>query len=128
MVGAYALAFHGFPRATGDIDLWIRRSEDNAQRVWQALTRFGAPLLDLKIEDLQTPQLALQIGLAPRRVDILTSIDGVEFEDAWPDRGQVDIEGLIVSVIGREHLLRNKRAAGRPQDQADILLLESKEH
>src|SRR4051794_38964480 len=88
VVGAYALAFHGFPRATGDIDLWIRRSDENARRVWRALIRFGAPLFDLTIDNLKTPDLALQIGLAPRRIDILTSIDGVEFDEAWPHRRQ----------------------------------------
>lgn len=127
VVGAYALAFHGFPRATGDIDLWIRRSDENAQRVWLALMRFGAPLFDLKIDDLKTPDLALQIGLAPRRIDILTSIDGVEFDEAWPNRQQVEIEGLAIYVIGRTHLLQNKRAAGRLKDQADITWLESDE-
>ncbi|MBA3804724.1 MAG: hypothetical protein H0X14_03300 [Acidobacteria bacterium] len=127
VVGAYALAFHGFPRATGDIDLWIRRSDENAQRVWRALTRFGAPLFDLTIADLKTPDLALQIGLAPRRIDILTSIDGVSFDEAWPDRQQVEIEGFSIPVVGRAHLLQNKRAAGRPKDQGDIALLESDE-
>jgi hypothetical protein len=127
VVGAYALAFHGFPRATGDIDLWIRRSDENAQRVWRALIRFGAPLFDMKIDDLKTPDLALQIGLAPRRIDILTSIDGVEFDEAWPNRQQVEIEGLTIYVIGRTHLLQNKRAAGRLKDQADITWLESDE-
>jgi hypothetical protein len=127
VVGAYALAFHGFPRATGDIDLWIRRSDENAQRVWRALIGFGAPLFDLKIDDLNTPDLALQIGLAPRRIDILTSIDGVEFDEAWPTRQQVEIEGLTIYVIARAHLLQNKRAAGRLKDQADIAWLESDE-
>ena len=127
VVGAYALAFHGFPRATGDIDLWIRRSDENAQRVWRALIRFGAPLFDLTMNDLKTPGLALQIGLAPRRIDILTSIDGVRFGEAWPDRQQVEIEGLTIPVIGRAHLLQNKRAVGRPKDQGDVALLESDE-
>jgi hypothetical protein len=127
MVGAYALAFHGFPRATGDIDLWIRRSDENAQRVWRALKRFGAPLFDSTMSDLKTPGLALQIGLAPRRIDILTSIDGLEFDEAWPDRKQVEIEGLILSVIGRAALLKNKRATGRLKDKADVMWLENDE-
>ena len=127
VVGAYALAFHGFPRATGDIDLWIRRSDENAQRVWRALTHFGAPLFDLKMDDLKTPGLALQLGQAPRRIDILTSIDGVEFDEAWPDRQKVEIKGLTISIIGRAHLLQNKKAAGRLKDQTDITWLESDE-
>lgn len=127
VVGAYALAFHGFPRATGDIDIWIRRSEENAERVWRALQRFGAPLFDLMLDELKTPGLTLQIGLAPRRIDILTSIDGVKFDEAWPEHRQVQIEGLTIPVIGKAHLLQNKRAAGRPKDKGDIAWLESDE-
>src|SRR5215217_5575526 len=77
VVGAYALAYHGLPRATGDIDVWIRRSDENTDRVWRALSRFGVPLFDLTKDDLNKPETVFQIGLAPRRIDILTSIDGV---------------------------------------------------
>ena len=127
VVGAYALAFHGFPRATGDIDLWIQCSDDNAERVWRALGRFGAPLFDLTLDDLKRPGMVFQIGLAPMRIDILTSIGGVEFIEAQADRRVVEIMGLNVPVIGRAHLLRNKKAAGRPKDLADVAWLESKE-
>jgi hypothetical protein len=127
VVGAYALAFHGLPRATGDIDLWIRCSDENATSVWRALVRFGAPLSDLTIDDLKTPGTVFQIGLAPRRVDILTSISGVEFTEAKPNCKQVEIEGLSVPVISRAHLLRNKQAAARPKDLADTAWLESEE-
>ena len=125
IVGAYALAAHGHPRATGDIDVWVRRSDDNAKRVWRALVRFGAPLADLKLEDLKTPDLIFQIGVEPRRIDIVTSITGVEFDEAWPDRKEVEIEGLKIPVIGRSHLLKNKKAVGRPQDLADVAWLEA---
>jgi predicted nucleotidyltransferase len=124
VVGAYALAYHGVPRATGDIDIWIRRSDENAERVWRALSRFGVPLYDLTKEDLKTPETVFQIGIAPRRIDILTSIDGVEFEEAEAERRQVEIEGIRVQIIGRKHLLQNKKATGRLQDQADIERLE----
>jgi hypothetical protein len=124
VVGAYALAYHGLPRATGDIDLWIRRSEENKERIWRALSRFGVPLLDLTKEDLKKPAIVFQIGIAPRRIDILTSIDGVEFDDAKPEMKCVEIEGLAVPIIGRRHLIQNKKAVGRPQDQADIVRLE----
>jgi len=127
IVGAYALAAHGLPRATGDIDIWIRCSEENTQRVWRALIRFGAPLLDITMNDLKTPGLVFQIGVVPNRIDILTSIDGVEFEEAWPHRKEIEIEGLKIGVIGRAHLLKNKKALGRPQDLADIAWLESTE-
>jgi len=125
VVGAYALAFHGFPRATGDIDLWVRCSDENAERVWHALTRFGAPLSNLTKADLKTPGMVFQIGIVPRRIDILTSIGGVEFDEAKTECKQVEIEGLQIPIIGRAHLLRSKKAAGRPKDQGDIAWLES---
>lgn len=125
VVGAYAVAAHGIPRATGDLDIWIHRSEDNTPRVWRALSRFGAPLSDLREEDLRAPGLVVQIGVVPRRIDVLTSIDGVEFEDAWPDRTEIDVEGSRVPVIGRRHLILNKKAVGRPQDLADVARLEA---
>jgi len=124
LVGAYALAAHGLPRATGDIDLWVRCGEQNAQRIMTALARFGAPLSDLSAADFMTPDIVFQIGVAPRRVDVLTTIDGVEFEEAWAERLEVAVEGLRICVIGRKHLLRNKRAAGRPKDLADASWLE----
>jgi hypothetical protein len=124
LVGAYALAVHGFPRATGDMDIWIRRSEENAARVWRALQRFGAPLAGLTRDDLKTPDLVFQIGVAPRRIDILTSIDGVEFDEAWSNRDAIVVERLSIAVIGRSHLIRNKKAVGGPQDVADVAWLE----
>jgi len=124
VIGAYALAAHGLPRATGDIDLWINRSERNVRGVWGALVRFGAPLSDLKEIDLGSPDMVCQIGVAPNRIDILTSIDGVEFDDAWKQRVEVNIEGLSVFVLSKAHLITNKKAVGRPQDLADIDRLE----
>ena len=124
IVGAYALAAHGQPRATGDIDIWIRASEENAKRIWRALMRFGCPLFDLKLDDLKTPDLIFQIGVEPRRIDIVTSITGVEFDEAWPDRKEIEIEGLKIAAIGRSNLLKNKKALGRPQDLADVAWLE----
>ena len=83
LVGAYAMAAHGVPRATGDIDIWVRPSPENANRVLRALARFGAPLSDLTATDLQRDGTVFQLGVPPRRIDLLTSIDGVTFEDAW---------------------------------------------
>jgi hypothetical protein len=127
LVGAYALAAHGLPRATGDMDIWIRCSDANAGRVWNALQRFGAPLFDLTVENLQTPGTVFQIGIVPRRIDILTSIDGVLFDEAWNQRKIVTLEGLTVAVISRDHLVQNKKAAGRPKDLADVAWLESED-
>ncbi len=118
------MAAHGFPRSTGDIDIWIRPAADNAACVWRALARFGAPRHDLSLDDLASADVVFQIGLAPRRIDLLTSIDGVEFDEAWPHRVVVDLEGVRVPVIGRAHLIRNKRASGRPRDLADLAWLD----
>jgi hypothetical protein len=120
VVGAYALAAHGILRATGDLDLHIHSTPDNAQRVFRALQEFGAPLGDLTEGDLSTPGTVYQIGLSPNRIDILTLIDGVEFTTAWKNRLEIDVDGITIPVIGREDLIRNKRAVGRPQDLADV--------
>jgi hypothetical protein len=124
VVGAYALAAHGFPRATGDIDLWVRPTKENATRVWEAITAFGTPASRITVEDFSTLHIVYQIGVAPRRIDILTSISGVEFDRAWEDRISIELDGLTVPVIGREHLLANKRASGRPKDLADVETLD----
>ena len=120
VVGAYALAAHGIPRATGDLDLHVHCTPDNAARVLKALGIFGAPLDDLSEEDLTNPGTVYQIGLSPNRIDILTLIDGVEFDSAWENRLEIKIDAMIVPVIGREDLIRNKKTVGRPQDLADV--------
>jgi len=125
VVGAHALAAHGRPRATGDLALWVRPTADNARRGYAALGAFGAPLRDLTVNDLVSPDVVFQIGVAPARIDILTSVSGVRFDEAWPDRLMVRIETLDVPVIGRDALIRNKRAAGRPRDLADVAELEA---
>lgn len=124
VVGAYAMAFHGYVRATGDIDLWIRISDENAERVWRALETFGAPLFDLNLEELKTPGMVFQIGLVPSRIDVITQIDGVEFEDAWKEHKTVEIENLQIPVIGKTHLLINKKSTGRAKDRNDALWLQ----
>ena len=127
IVGAYALAIHGVPRATGDLDIWIKPAPDNAKRVWSALQSFGAPIkaLDISVSDLATLGMVVQIGLPPRRIDLLTDISGVTFEKAWQDRVLHEIEGLTIPFIGREVLLQNKKASGRPKDLVDVATLES---
>lgn len=125
LVGAYAVAAHGLPRATGDIDLWIECSDENARRVWRAVNKFGAPLSNLTLKDLSKPGTVIQLGVSPRRIDILTEITGVEFQEAQTEQLLVNIEGLEIPVIGRSHLIQNKQAVGRPQDLADVARLES---
>lgn len=128
IVGAYALAAHGNVRATGDIDIWIRPTPENAQRVWQALGAFRAPRRDLKPEDFCDPNVVYQIGVAPFRIDILTAIDGVSFDDAWVNRKESDLKGIKTAVIGRKELLINKKASGRPKDLADAAWLEEQDN
>lgn len=124
VVGGYALSAHGYPRATGDIDIWIRTTEENAARVYAALKRFKAPLSRLTAADLTEPDVVFQIGVAPNRIDILTSVDGVDFDEAWADRKTVELGDQTVAVMGREHLIKNKKAIGRPRDLADVAELE----
>src|SRR4051794_4226003 len=123
IVGAHALAAHGAPRATGDLDVWVRPSDANADRVLEALRSFGAPLFDLTRDDLTRPDTVFQIGLPPSRIDVLSGISGVTFDEAWPNRINVSVGVLTVPVIGRDEFVANKRAAGRPKDLSDLTLL-----
>lgn len=120
VVGAYALALHGRPRATGDLDLWIDATPDNAGRVMQALAAFGAPLTEVTTEDFSREGVVFQIGVPPGRINILTQLTGLTFSDAWPDRLRRPFGDVEVDFIGRQAFLRNKRALGRPKDVGDI--------
>ena len=126
VVGAHAVAVHGIPRATGDLDVWIDSQVENVPRVWTALVRFGAPMetLGVTIRDLAKPGMIVQIGFPPRRIDVMTSVTGITFEDAWTGRVTHRVDDLEVPFIGRAALLENKRATGRPKDLADIDALE----
>ena len=120
VVGAYALAVHGFPRATKDIDFFVGANPENVTRLLKALGRFGAPVSDLSVCDFAKEGTVFQIGSEPRRIDILTRIDGVGFEPAYSRRQTVSVEGIDIPVISREDLIANKRATGRTQDLADV--------
>jgi hypothetical protein len=123
VVGAHALAVHGVPRATADLDIWIDPSPENARRTWSALGAFGAPLdtLGISESDLRRPDVVAQFGLPPFRIDILTSVSGVDFEEAWRERVMAPFGDLpAVPFIGRAAFVRNKRASGRPRDLADL--------
>lgn len=123
VVGAHALAVHGVVRATGDIDIWIDRTHDNARRVWDALLAFGAPVsaMGVTLTDLSTPEMVVQIGIPPRRIDVLTSLSGLNsFDHAWASRVERETAGLRVPFLGREALIVNKRASGRYKDLGDI--------
>lgn len=127
IVGAHALAAHGQPRATGDLDLLIEPNARNAERVLEALRDFGAPVAAHGIfaADFERPNNVYQIGLPPRRIDLLTSITGVSFEEARSTRIIVTLEGMSLPVLGREALIKNKRATGRPKDIVDADVLEA---
>ena len=126
VVGAHALAAHGIVRATGDIDLFVRSSPENARRVFEALVAFGAPIAahSISVADFELPDNVYQLGLPPRRIDVLTSISGVTFDEAWASRVAVQIGGVDVHVLGREAMIRNKRSAARPKDLLDAESLE----
>jgi hypothetical protein len=125
LVGAYAMAAHGYLRATMDIDIWVLPSPDNARAVLRALKRFGAPLHDLTEADLQKDDTIFQIGVAPRRIDIITGATGLRFEEASARSIQREIEGIKVRVLSLDDLIQNKRASGRTKDIADAEALES---
>lgn len=129
VVGAHALAVHGVPRATGDLDVWIACDEENAERVWRALEAFSAPAEALGItrDDLSTPDMVVQLGFPPRRIDIMTGLTGIDFDRAWDGRVLVAIGGVEVPFIGREALLENKRATGRLRDLSDVESLTNQE-
>lgn len=119
LVGAYALAVHGFPRATADIDIFVKPSKENAKRVYKALSEFGAPLENVFIADFEVPGTILQIGVKPRRIDLITEIDGLTFDEADLDKDIVNIEGLSVPIISKSKLIINKLATGRDKDRLD---------
>jgi hypothetical protein len=125
VVGAYALALHAKPRATGDLDLWVEPDSQNAARVMQALKQFGAPLTEVNESDFIQQGLVFQIGVAPRRIDILTGLTGVSFPEAWEDRVSHKIGSCNIFFLGKRTFIKNKKALGRSRDLADLEALAS---
>jgi hypothetical protein len=123
LVGGYAVIYHGRPRATGDIDVWVRQSPDNAERLVRALRRFGFDAPGLAPDAFLGDGRIVRMGLPPNRVEVLTSVSGVTFDDAWVDRVTSDWDGVPVPTISLRHLRRNKRTSGRPKDLADLVEL-----
>lgn len=124
VVGGYAVAFHGHPRYTGDIDIWVERSPDNARRLSDALEAFGFGGLGLASDTLMEPDTVVLLGYPPNRIDLLTSLEGVSFDACFANHQAVEIDGVTVLFIGRQALLANKRALGRNQDLADLEKLD----
>jgi hypothetical protein len=124
IVGAYALAAYGYPRATGDFDIWIEASAENSKKILSSLTSFGAPTSGLTGKTFMEKGIVFQIGIAPRRIDLITHIDGVDFSDAYPSRKMIVIEGLNLPFISKENLINNKKSTGRDKDLVDVKHLE----
>jgi predicted nucleotidyltransferase len=120
VVGGYALAFHGKPRHTGDLDIWINTTEDNAEKLVHAIKEFGLSSLGLTKSDFMQEGYVTQIGYPPLRIDILNSIDGVQFETAFLNKLLVDVNGIEIKYIGLRDFIDNKNASGRSQDIADV--------
>jgi len=128
LIGAYALAAHGYPRATMDIDIWVMPSPENAEAVLRALRSFGSPLHNLTQKDLEVDGTLFQIGIAPRRIDIITEATGLKFEQAYQNSVLVNIDGINVHIPSIDDLIINKKATGRTKDLADAEALELLKH
>ena len=125
LVGAYALAAHGFPRATADIDIFVKPDSKNASVLYKTLEKFGAPLENISRDDFAHPGIILQIGVAPRRIDIITKIDGLTYDEASKGKEIIEIESLSIPVISKQNLIINKLASGREKDKIDARNLKN---
>jgi hypothetical protein len=119
VVSAFAVAFHGYPRYTADLDIFVRPTPENAARVLRTLLEFGFGKLGIQASDLCTSGMVIQLGVKPNRIDLLTAISGVSFEEAWSTRNKGQLDGIVVQFIGRAALIRNKEETGRPKDAGD---------
>lgn len=120
IVGGHALAYHGYPRYTGDIDFWVRCTPENAERLGQVLAQFGFSEIAALVEAFSKPGKMVQFGMPPNRIDILSALSGLTFEEAWKDRAHGQLDGVSAPFLGAKSLIRNKLASGRPKDIADV--------
>ncbi|MFA7676994.1 MAG: hypothetical protein WCY34_02370 [Candidatus Omnitrophota bacterium] len=119
IVGAYAMGAYGYPRATGDFDIWVEASIENSKRIHKSLSEFGAPVLGITENTFAEKGIVFQIGVAPRRIDIITNIDGVSFKKAYKSKENIEIENLNLPFISKENLIKNKQSTGRQKDKLD---------
>jgi hypothetical protein len=119
IVGALAVSWHGYPRYSADVDFLVRPSRGNAELLLTAIGQFGFGSLDISMDDLTTPGKVIQLGYEPNRIDLMTSVTGVSFDEAWQTRSFGDLDGIPVNFIGRTALLRNKESTGRAKDRID---------
>ena len=124
VIGGYAVAVHGHPRYTKDIDIWIEISEENAQKLVTALTQFGFESLGVTSEDFQTPDQIIQLGYPPNRIDLITNPDGIDFQTCYDSKIEVTLNDVLVKFINLDNLKKNKLASGRLQDLADLEKLQ----
>ena len=124
VVGAYAMGAYGYPRATGDLDLWVESSPENAEHVYLAISDFGAPMDEIDRQTFTEPGIVFQIGMAPRRIDLLTHIDGVDFNEAYQAREEIQLGGLTIPFLSKDHIIQNKKSTGRKKDELDVEYLE----
>lgn len=127
IVGGYAVAFHGHPRFTGDIDIFVEATAENAERIVSAIDFFGFKSLGLTTQDFINPDNIVQFGYPPNRIDVLTKIDGVTFAEVWDNRKMAELDGQPVAFIDKQHLIQNKKASGRDKDLSDIAALKDPE-
>jgi len=126
VIGAFALSTYGYPRATGDIDIWIEANEENSIKVHRSLIKFGAPMQNVTQDDFRTKGIIFQIGIAPRRIDITTVIDGVDFDSAYIKRKEINIDNICIPVISLDDLITNKQSTGREKDLLDVKMLKKR--
>ena len=124
VIGAYAMGAYGYPRATGDFDIWVDVSAENSKKIYRSLHEFGAPLSDIEEMTFAKKGIVFQVGVAPRRIDIITRIDGVSFREAYKSKENIKIEELIVPFISKDNLIKNKRSTGREKDKLDAVELK----
>ena len=124
IVGAYAMGVHGYPRATGDFDIWVENSLENSKNIYRSLSEFGVPLSEILEDTFTKKGIIFQIGVAPRRIDIITYIDGVNFEEAYKTKETIKLENLPLPFLSKENLIKNKQSTGREKDKLDIKYLK----
>jgi len=120
IVGGYAVVFHGYPRYTGDIDIWINPTEKNASKILKCIKDFGFTSLGLTINDFTSPDSVVQLGYSPFRIDIMTSVSGIEFHESYKNKIRKEVDGIEITIINLEDLIKNKNAIGRHKDLNDI--------
>ncbi len=124
IVGAYAMGAHGYPRATGDFDIWVEATVENSKKIYKSLSEFKAPMFDIREETFVEKGIFFQIGVIPRRIDIITHIDGIVFKEAYKTKELIDVENIKIPFLSKENLIKNKESTGRKKDKLDVEYLK----